>query len=916
MDVVVVESPAKAKTINKYLGSNVVVLPSYGHVRDLPPKDGSVRPEQDFEMTYVTDPKSSKNLAAIASALKGAKNLYLATDPDREGEAISWHVLQALQEKKAIKGINVQRVVFNEITKRAVTEAMRNPRDLDMDLINAQQARRALDYLVGFTLSPLLWRKLPGAKSAGRVQSVALRLICEREIEIEAFKPREYWTIEGDFQAPSGRFPARLTMLDGRKLEKFDLPGEAAAQAAVGKIRAGSYRISDVTVRPHRRQPSAPFMTSTLQQEAARKLGFSATRTMQLAQRLYEGVDIGGETVGLITYMRTDGVQMAAEAIEAARDQIGKQFGRDYVPPQPRVYETKAKNAQEAHEAIRPTDFSRRPEDVTQHLDAAQLRLYELVWKRAIASQMEAAQLERTTVEIRSSDEQIGFRASGSVLLFPGFLKVYEEGRDDKPANGSAAGEDDEDGARLPKLAAKEALQLLDVKPEQHFTEPPPRYTEATLVKKLEELGIGRPSTYASIIDVLQERDYVRLDSKRFVPEDKGRIVTAFLVNFFERFFAYDFTANLEERLDEITAHQVDWKEVLREFWLQFSRAPEEDAGLLALQAAVKNLDELIGQRGVVIEAIDASLGPHFFPDDGSGRDPRACPACGEGRLGIRLGKNGAFIGCSRYPECRHTRPLSVANDNQTEGALVGGPRELGLDPESGLMVTVRDGRFGPYVQLGEDGGEEKPKRASIPREWKPAELTFETAIKLLALPRLVGTHPETGAEIIAGLGPYGAYLKHAKAYTRVQPPEEILDIGLNRAVALIAEGSAKKGPRRAEPKVLRELGAHPDDGAPVRILDGRFGAYVAHGGINATIPRGSTVEDIDMTSAMALLRARAERGPSKPKGRRGAKKTAAKTATVKSAAVKSGKKATTKPAADNDDAEPPPRKRAAGGKA
>jgi DNA topoisomerase-1 len=914
MDVVVVESPAKAKTINKYLGSNVVVLPSYGHVRDLPAKDGSVRPEQDFEMTYVTDPKSSKNIAAIANALKGAKNLYLATDPDREGEAISWHVLQALQEKKAIKGVNVRRVVFNEITKRAVTEAIRNPRDLDMDLINAQQARRALDYLVGFTLSPLLWRKLPGAKSAGRVQSVALRLICEREMEIEAFKPREYWTIEGEFEAPAGRFPARLTILDGRRLEKFDLPDEAAAESAVEKIRAGSYRVSDVSVKPHRRQPAAPFTTSTLQQEAARKLGFSATRTMQIAQRLYEGVDIGGETVGLITYMRTDGVQMAAEAIEAAREQIASQFGRDFAPPQPRVYETKAKNAQEAHEAIRPTDFSRRPEDVAKYLDQAQLRLYELVWRRAIASQMEAAQLERTTVEIRSTDDKIGFRATGSVLLFPGFLKVYEEGRDDKPADKGAA-EDDEDGTRLPKLAAGQALGLQEVKPEQHFTEPPPRYTEATLVKKLEELGIGRPSTYASIIDVLQERDYVRLENKRFVPEDKGRIVTAFLVNFFERFFAYDFTANLEERLDEITAHRVDWKDVLREFWLQFSRAPQDDAGagLLALQDAVKNLDELIGQRSVVIDAIDASLGPHFFPDDGSGRDPRACPACGEGRLGIRLGKNGAFIGCSRYPECRHTRPLSVANDNQTDNGLAGGPRVLGLDPETGLPVSVRDGRFGPYVQLGEDGGEEKPKRASIPREWKPAELTLETALKLLALPRLVGVHPETQEEIIAGLGPYGAYLKHGKAYTRVQPPEEILDIGLNRAVALIAEGGAKRGPRRAEPKVLRELGAHPDDGAPVRILDGRFGPYVTHDGINATLPRGSTVEDIDMTSAVALLRARAERGPTKRKGKRTTKKAASKTA-----AKTGGKaaKAAAKPAASSDDAEPPPRKRAAGGKA
>ncbi len=911
MDVVVVESPAKAKTINKYLGGNVTVLASYGHVRDLPPKDGSVRPEADFAMTYEVDPKSAKNIAAIRQALKGAKHLYLATDPDREGEAISWHVLQALEEKNATKGVQVKRVVFNEITKRAVTEAMKNPRDLDMDLVNAQQARRALDYLVGFTLSPLLWRKLPGAKSAGRVQSVALRLICEREMEIEAFRPREYWSVEADFAAAAGTVRARLTMLAGRKLEKFDLADEAAATAAVGAIRQGRYHVADIATKPHSRRPAAPFTTSTLQQEAARKLGYTATRTMQVAQRLYEGVDIGGETVGLITYMRTDGVQMAAEAIDGARRQIASQFGQNYLPSSPRLYQAKAKNAQEAHEAIRPTDFARRPEDVAPYLDQGQLRLYELVWKRAIASQMEAAQLERTTVEIRSADERIGFRATGSVLLFPGFLKVYEEGRDDRAVDA----EDDEDGTRLPRLTAKEPLGLGEVKPEQHFTEPPPRYTEATLVKKLEELGIGRPSTYAAIIDVLQDRAYVRLDQKRFVPEDKGRIVTAFLTNFFERFFAYDFTAGLEEKLDEITSKNADWKEVLRDFWLQFSRAPKDEAGLLALQKAVENLDTVIGQRGVVMEAIDASLGPHFFPDDGSGRNPRACPSCTEGRLGIRLGKNGAFIACSRYPDCRYTRPLAVANDNGGEDGAAAGPRTLGEDPETGMPVLLRDGRFGPYVQLGEDGSSDKPKRASLPKGTSPAGMTLDLALKLLALPRLVGQHPETREDIIAGLGPYGAYLKHGKSYTRVQQPEEIFDIGLNRAVTLIAEGAAsRKGPRRSEPKVLKEVGIHPDDGAPIRVLDGRFGPYVAHGGVNATLPRGTPAEELDLDSAILLLRARAERGPAK-KGRRGA---AAKKAAVKKPAAKkraAGKAAAKKPAAEQDDAPKPKARRAAGGK-
>ena len=742
MDVVVVESPAKAKTINKYLGSNYVVLASYGHVRDLPAKDGSVKPEADFAMTYVTDPKSTKHLADIAKALKGAKHLYLATDPDREGEAISWHVLQALEDRGAIKGVEVKRVVFNEITRNAVVHAIQNPRDLDMDLVNAQQARRALDYLVGFTLSPVLWRKLPSARSAGRVQSVALRLICEREIEIEAFKAQEYWSIEVDFlTSGGGKLTARLTNVDGQKLEKFSLDNGTSAHAVAARLEgATGFKIADVATKPARRNPFPPFTTSTLQQEASRKLGLAAKRTMDLAQRLYEGVDIGGETVGLITYMRTDGVQIAEEAIAGARQVIGEDFGKDYLPESPRQYKTKQKNAQEAHEAIRPTDLRRRPDQVARHLDEAQLKLYELIWKRTIASQMEAARMERTTVEIVTDKGDLGLRATGTVVLFPGFLRLYEEGRDDKAANGDDESEDDR---RLPKVAAGEALAREKVRPEQHFTEPPPRYTEATLVKRLEELGIGRPSTYASILSVLQERGYARLESKRFIPEDKGRLVTAFLIGFFERFFAYDFTANLEERLDEITEHQLDWKQVLREFWLQFSRAAETEGVppdiLLSVKQAYENLDKVIGSRSEIITFVDQALGPHFFPQGAEGRDPRACPSCQGGRLGIKVGKNGAFIGCSNYPDCRYTRPMAVSNGEETASPADDGPMLLGLDPVSGLPVTLRRGPYGHYVQLGEPIEKEKPKRASLPKTIPLDQVTLEMALRLLALPRIVG---------------------------------------------------------------------------------------------------------------------------------------------------------------------------------
>ena len=918
MDVVVVESPAKAKTINKYLGSGYVVMASYGHVRDLPAKDGSVKPEDDFAMTYVTDPKSTKHLGEIAKALKGAKHLYLATDPDREGEAISWHVLQALQDRGATRGVDVKRVVFNEITKNAVVHAIQHPRELDMDLINAQQARRALDYLVGFTLSPVLWRKLPSARSAGRVQSVALRLICEREIEIEAFKAQEYWTIEVDFlTAGGGKLTARLTGMDGRKLEKFSHDSQAAAEAAAARLAAAfGFRIAEVVTRPARRNPFPPFTTSTLQQEASRKLGLSAKRTMDLAQRLYEGVDIGGETVGLITYMRTDGVQIAEEAVAGARQVIAEDFGKDYLPEAARQYKTKQKNAQEAHEAIRPTSLSRHPDSL--RLEGDQQRLYELIWKRTIASQMEAARLERTTVDILSDKGDLGLRATGTVVLFPGFLRLYEEGRDDKIVNG----DDEEDDRRLPKVAAGETLRREAVRPEQHFTEPPPRYTEATLVKRLEELGIGRPSTYASILSVLQERGYARLEAKRFIPEDKGRLVTAFLTGFFERFFAYDFTASLEERLDEITEHQIDWKEVLREFWLQFSRAAETQGvapeSLLSVKQAYENLDKLIGSRSDIITFVDQALGPHFFPENGAGRDPRTCPSCQNGRLGIKFGRNGAFIGCSNYPDCRHTRPLAVSNGEATASPADDGPKLLGLDPATGLPVTLRRGPYGHYVQLGEPVEKEKPKRASLPKTLPPDQVTLEAALRLLALPRIVGTHPETGKPITAGLGRFGPYLEHDKVYVRLASAEEAIDIGLNRAVVLIAEKLAKGPGRRRGPEPLRSVGDHPDDGQPIQVMAGRYGPYVSHGGINATLPNGVAPETVDLPTAIELLRERAARAPAKGARKSAARKTAAaqekppveKAAAKQKPARKAAKKAA---AAAPPEAAARPKRKAAG---
>ena len=852
MHVVVVESPAKAKTINKYLGSDYRVLASYGHVRDLPSRDGSVRPDDDFAMTYEVDPKSARHIAVIAEALKNADRLILATDPDREGEAISWHVLEALSAKRKLGDLPVERVVFHEITKSAVQEAIAHPRRLDMDLVNAQQARRALDYLVGFTLSPVLWRKLPGARSAGRVQSVALRLICERENEIELFRAEEYWTIEAEFGTAEGEtFTARLTHLGADKLEKFSFAREEQARAAVSAIEAATgFHAASVETRPARRHPQPPFTTSTLQQEASRKLGFSASRTMSIAQRLYEGVEINGETVGLITYMRTDGVTMANEAIDAARRFIGGEFGQAFVPAERRIYRTKAKNAQEAHECIRPTDAARQPRLMERRLDRDQWRLYELIWKRAIASQMESARLQRTTVDIRDRAGVATFRATGSVVEFPGFLKLYEEGRDEPARDG-------EDGERLPKVAANAALTRGPVKPEQHFTEPPPRYSEASLVRRLEELGIGRPSTYASILSVLQERNYVRLERNRFLPEDKGRLVTAFLESYFGRYVEYGFTADMEQQLDEISAGHVDWRQVLRDFWSDFRKAVDGTTELRVRE---------------VLDAVNELLAPHLYPD--MGKD-RACPRCNAGTLSLKGGKFGFFLGCSNYPECRFTRPLGPAADEAAEGDL-DGPQELGSDPDSGLSIGLRKGPFGFYLQLGEVDNGAKPKRASLPKDVALETLTLDTALKLLSLPREIGMHPESGKPIEAGIGRYGPFLRHDGRYARLGGTDEALNVGLNRAVTLLAE-AAEKGGRRRGATELRQLGPHPDDGEPVAVMEGRYGPYVKHGKVNATLPRGTGPDEVTLESAVRLITERVAKGPAKRRG--GGRTAKAKTA-------------------------------------
>ncbi len=869
MNIVVVESPAKAKTINKYLGRGYEVLASFGHVRDLPPKDGSVDPEADFHMIWEVDGKAQKRLADIARAVKGADKLILATDPDREGEAISWHVLEVLKEKKLLKDVDVERVVFNAITKQAVSEAMKHPRAIDQPLVDAYLARRALDYLVGFTLSPVLWRKLPGSRSAGRVQSVALRLVCDRELEIEKFVAREYWSLVATLATPRGEtFEARLVGADGQKIQRLDIGSGAEAEAFKQALETAAFTVTLVDSKPARRNPYPPFTTSTLQQEASRKLGFAPAHTMRVAQRLYEGIDLGGETVGLITYMRTDGVDMADEALREIRSVIDTDYGARYVPEAPRRYQTKAKNAQEAHEAIRPTDVACRPREIAKFLEPDQAKLYELIWVRAVACQMESAELERTTVDIaaKAGGRNIDLRATGTVTKFDGFLKVYQEGRDDEP--------EDDESRKLPEMSQGETLQKRAIDASQHFTEPPPRYSEASLVKRMEELGIGRPSTYASILQVLKDRKYVRLDKRRLIPEDRGRIVVAFLENFFARYVEYDFTAGLEDQLDRVSNNELEWRDLLRDFWRDFTGAVSE----------IKDLK--ISQ---VIDALNEMLGPHIFPPRADGGDARQCTVCGTGQLSLKLGKFGAFIGCSNYPDCRNTRPLTVPAD----GAIENGSKVLGQDPESGLEVTLRSGRFGPYVQLGEGKDGEKPKRAGLPKGTEPASVDLEMALKLLSLPREIGLHPEDGEPIKAGIGRFGPYVQHGKTYANLENPEEAFNVGLNRAVTLIAEKIAR-GPRRgrfgADPG--RALGDHPQKGGPIVAKNGRYGPYVSHAGVNATLPNGVAPDQVTLAQAIELLDARAAKTGGAPRARRTAPRRAKATAAPAPAAKKPQTKA------------------------
>ena len=867
MNVVVVESPAKAKTINKYLGSDFIVLASFGHVRDLPSKDGSVKPDEDFAMAWEVDTASAKRVKAIADALKESDRLVLATDPDREGEAISWHLLEALEKRRALKNVTIERVAFNAITKQAVQEAMKHPRAVDMELVNAYLARRALDYLVGFTLSPILWRKLPGSKSAGRVQSVTLRLICDRELEIEKFKPEEYWSIDADVAAGGDPFRARLVTYAGEKLQKLSIKDRATANAAVEAINAASLTVTSVEAKPTRRNPQAPFTTSTLQQEAARKLGFNATRTMRTAQKLYEGVNIGGETVGLITYMRTDGVSIVPEAITQARDVIAAEHGSLYVPAAPRVYASKAKNAQEAHEAIRPTSFARLPKDMS--VDEDMFKLYQLIWRRAVASQMESARFERTTIDITSADKQLGMRATGSVLMFDGFLALYQEGRDD---------DDGEGENRLPKVTNGSATTVKKTHADQHFTQPPPRFTEASLVKRMEELGIGRPSTYAATLQVLRDRDYVLMEKNRFEPCDKGRVVTAFLENFFSKYVEFDFTAALEGQLDKVSNGDLDWKQLLRDFWTDF-RAAIDDIGDLRITE--------------VLDTLNDELAPHIFPEKEDGSDPRLCPSCKEGRLSLRLGKFGAFLGCSNHPECKFTRQMSPK-----EGAdAPAEDRELLVHPDTGKPVSLKDGRFGPYLEM-EVEGEKKPKRASIPKGWSAADLTEQQALDLINLPRAIGDHPEDGKPISSNIGRYGPYVLHDGTYANIPTVEEVFDIGLNRAVSVLADKRANGG-RRATAKALKELGEH--DGKPVRIMEGRYGPYVKYEKINATLPKGTEPESVTLEQAMVWVEEKAAKGGKKKKAPAKKKATAKKPAAKKKAPAKKKAAPKAKPDAKAD---------------
>ena len=828
--LLIVESPSKAKTLKKYLGPGFEILASYGHVRDLVPKSGAVDPANHFAMKYQLVERNEKHVDAIAKAVKQVDHIYLATDPDREGEAIAWHLSEILSAKKLLKNKSLQRVAFYEITQQAVQEAVAHPRDISMPLVNAQQARRALDYLVGFNLSPLLWKKIRRGLSAGRVQSPALRLIVERENQIAAFKSDEYWTLHLDSHKDSQNFSARLIQFGGDKLQQLSVGTEARQAEILDALAGKSAKVLKVEKKRRQRHAAAPFTTSTLQQESVRKLGFTTDRTMKVAQQLYEGIDIGGGAVGLISYMRTDSVNLSQEALQDIRKHIREHFDSEYLPKNPMFYANKSKNAQEAHEAIRPTSIARTPANLRGHLTADQFRLYEMIWKRTVASQMTQALFDTVAVDIAMGDPGTLFRANGQTLVFPGFIAVYREDEDDI-AEKQGGGESD-DEARLPPLSEGEVLPVDRLWGEQHFTQPPPRYSEASLVKALEEFGIGRPSTYASIISTLTHREYVVLDKKRFKPTDVGEVVNKFLTEHFTRYVDYDFTARLEDQLDLISEGKLEWVPVLDQFWKDFSGQVEEKSAVSRAEVTQETLDE-------------------------------ACPKCGK-PLTVRLGRRGKFVGCSGYPDCDFTRNLDGGNGSAE-------PLVIGTAPDSGLSMLLLNGPYGPYLQLGDSAPEgKKPKRVSLPKNLMPDQVTPDIAFKLLSLPRDLGLHPANGKKVTVNIGRFGPYIQHDGGFRSIPRADNIFDITLERAVQILAE------PKSAGRGALRTLGAHPDDQQPVGLYSGRYGPYVKHGKVNATLPTGADLETFTLEEALELLAAKASKSAPPPAKKTAAKKTSA----------------------------------------
>lgn len=824
MNVVIVESPSKAKSINKYLGNSFKVLASVGHVRDLSAKNDAINTEDNFKMTWEVSDRGKKVIKDITEVAKNSKNLYLATDPDREGEAIAWHVEKLLRDNPSLQNVKIQRITFNEITKEAVILSLKEPRKINENLVNAYLARRALDFLVGFNLSPVLWRKLPGSKSAGRVQSVALRIITERELEIEKFIAQEYWSINALFSKNNNKqFEAKLIQYNEKKLEKLDIKDDVTATNILNNVLKNNYTVKKIEKKETKRNPYPAFTTSTMQIEASRKINFSANQTMRTAQKLYEGIEINGEPTGLITYMRTDSVIMSKGAVNEIRKFISSDIGKEYLPSEPRIYKSKIKNSQEAHECIRPTNVNLLPDKVKKLLNADEYKLYEIIWQRAVSSQMSSAIINQVAIELKNNNSHIVFRANGSSIKFKGMLAVYKESKDEDEKN-------NEENTNLPELVEGDKVELNKSEKKQHFTLPPPRYTEASLVKKLEELGIGRPSTYASIIKVLQDRDYVLLDKKRFVPHDRGRVVSIFLANYFNRYVEYDFTADLENQLDEISNGKLDWKEVLQKFWITFKTI----------------CDETVGKPNrEIIDVIDHALGQHFFPPKGEDKD-RKCPGCENGRLGLKVGKFGGFIGCSNYPDCKYTVQFNQLND--VKNGKISGPKEIGIYPETGEIITIRKGPYGPYMQVGEGTAEKKPKRVSLPKNLEPSEIGLNTAIQLLALPKKLGFHPDTNKTITAGIGMYGPYILHDKKYKSLEKKDNILDIGLERSLELIAKPTIRGN------KTLKNFGEYPDEKKNITLHDGKYGPYVKCGKINASLLGDQTIENLTKEEAISLI--------------------------------------------------------------